>query len=144
MSTPLQFVFYFAVKPEKLWEGLFSREPNRIIFMGADFEADLKPGGSMKWIGPGADGKPTTLVKGEVLRSEPPKLLQYTFQLGQSPLTSRVTAVLEPETEATKLTITHDEWDEADPAYAFCCDGWPRILSRLKTLLETGKTFKPH
>ncbi len=44
MRTPLQFVFYFAVKPEKLWEGLFSPESNRIIFMGADFEADLKPG----------------------------------------------------------------------------------------------------
>jgi uncharacterized protein YndB with AHSA1/START domain len=84
------------------------------------------------------------LVTGEILRSEPPKLLQYTFQLGQSPLKSRVTAALDPETEATKLTITHDQWDEADPAYAFCSDGWPRILSRLKTLLETGKTFKPH
>ena len=47
MSTPLQFVFYFAVKPEKLWEGLFSPESNRIIFTGADFEADLKPGGPM-------------------------------------------------------------------------------------------------
>jgi uncharacterized protein YndB with AHSA1/START domain len=55
-----------------------------------------------------------------------------------------VTAELEPETEATKLTITHDQWDEADPAYAFCADGWPRILSRLKTPLETGKTFRPH
>jgi hypothetical protein len=31
-----------------------------------------------------------------------------------------------------------------DPTYAACADGWPRILSRLKTLLETGKTFKPH
>ena len=144
MSTPLQFVFYFAVKPEKLWEGLVSPESNRIIFMGADFEADLKPGGSMKWIGPGANGKPTTLVEGEILRSEPPKLLQYTFQLGQSPFKSRVTAELEPETEATKLTIRHDQWDEKDSAYAFCSDGWPRILSRLKTLLETGKTFKPH
>jgi hypothetical protein len=29
-------------------------------------------------------------------------------------------------------------------AYAQNADGWPRILSRLKTLLETGKTFKPH
>jgi len=71
-------------------------------------------------------------------------LLQYTFQLGQSPLKSRVTAELQPETEATKLTITHDQWDDGDPAYAFCSDGWPRILSRLKTLLETGRTFRPH
>jgi uncharacterized protein YndB with AHSA1/START domain len=57
MSTPLRFVFYFAVKPEKLWEGLVSPESNRIIFAGTDFEADVKPGGSMKWIGPGADGE---------------------------------------------------------------------------------------
>ncbi len=138
MSTPFQFVFYVAVKPEKLWEGLFYRI-DRIIFAGADFKADMKPGGSMKWIGPGPDGKPTTLVQGQVLRSEPPKSLQYTFQLGQSPFKSRVTAELEPETEATKLTIRHDQWQEGDPAYAFCSDGWPRILSRFKTLLETAK-----
>jgi len=37
-----------------------------------------------------------------------------------------------------------DGWSENDPAYAQNADGWPRILSRLKTLLETGKTFKPH
>jgi uncharacterized protein YndB with AHSA1/START domain len=67
MSTLLQFVFYVAVKPEKLWEGLVSPESNRIIFTGADFEADLKSGGSMKWIGAGADGKPATLVKAEIL-----------------------------------------------------------------------------
>ena len=46
--------------------------------------------------------------------------------------------------EATKVTVTHDDWAEDDPTYAACADGWPRILSRLKTLLETGKTFKPH
>ena len=114
MNTPLQFVFYFAVKPEKLWKGLVSSESNRIIFTGADFEADMKPGGSMKWIGPGADGKRATLVKGEILRSEPPKLLQYTFQRGQSPLKSRVTVELEPETEATKLTIIHDHTRRSD------------------------------
>ena len=144
MTTPLSFVFYITAKPEQVWQGLFSPESNRIIFMGADFESDLRPGGSMKWIGPGQDGKPTTLVKAEILRCEPPRCLQYTFQLGQSSLKSRVTAELDPETEATKLSIRHDDWTEADPAYGFCADGWPRILSRLKTLLETGKTFRPH
>ncbi len=143
MNAPLRYVFYFAVKPEKLWEGRVSPEANRIIFAGANLEADMKPGGSMKWIGSGTDGKPALLVQADILQSEPPKLLQYTFQLGQSPFKSRVTVELEPETEATKLTLTHDQWDEADPAYAFCSDGWPRILSRLKTLLETGKTFRP-
>jgi hypothetical protein len=35
-------------------------------------------------------------------------------------------------------------WAEDDTTYAATADGWPRILSRLKTLIETGKTFKPH
>ena len=143
-QVPLRYVFYFAATPHKVWDGFVSPESNRIIFTGAEFEVDLKPGGSMQWFGPGPDGKPTTYVRGEVLRSEPPKLLQYTFSLGQSPKASRVTLELIPETEATKVVVTHDGWAEDDPAYASCADGWPRILSRLKTLIETGKTFKPH
>jgi uncharacterized protein YndB with AHSA1/START domain len=131
----LQFVFYFAAPPDKVWEGFVSPESNRIIFAGAELEIDLKPGGSMNWVGPGPDGKRTTYVRGEVLQSEPPKLLQYTFALGSSSSVSRVTLELVPETEATRVSITHDQWAEDDPAYASCADGWPRILSRLKTLM---------
>jgi uncharacterized protein YndB with AHSA1/START domain len=83
-------------------------------------------------------------VHGEVLRFEPPKVLQYTFSMGQSDKASRATVELLPETEATKVTVTHDQWSEDDSAYQTTADGWPRILSRLKTLIETGKTFKPH
>ena len=100
-QTPLQFVFYFAAPPDKVWEGFVSPESNRIIFTGAELEADLKPGGSMNWVGTGADGKRTTYVRGEVLQSEPPKLLRYTFALGPSSNVSRVTIELVPETEAT-------------------------------------------
>lgn len=143
-QTPQRYIFYIAATPEKVWEGFVSPESNRIIFGGAELEADLKPGGLMRWVGPGPDGKTIPYVQGEVLQSEPPKLLQYTFAMGQSDKTSRATVELAPETEATKVTVTHDQWDEDDPAYAACADGWPRILSRMKTLIETGKTFKPH
>ena len=54
---------------------------------------------------------------------------------------SRVTIALTQETEAVKVVVTNDGWADDDPAYAQNADGWPRILSRLKTLLETGKTF---
>ena len=50
---------------------------------------------------------------------------------------------LVPESEA-KVSVIHDQWAEDDTAYTSSADGWPRILSRLKTLIETGKTFKPH
>jgi hypothetical protein len=53
------------------------------------------------------------------------------------------TIKLVPETEATKVTVTHDQWPEDDPTYVSCCDGWPRILSRLKTLLRLGTHSSP-
>lgn len=142
--TPLTYVFYFAAMPEKVWDGLVSPESNRTIFLGADLESDPRAGGFLRWVGPGPDGKPVTYVQGDILRWEPPKLLQYTFSMGASKVPSRVTIELEPETEATKVTVNHDGWAADDPSYASCADGWPRILSRLKTLIETGKTFKPH
>lgn len=143
-QTPLHFVYYFAAPPDKVWEGFVSPESNRIIFAGAELEADLKPGGAMNWVGPGPDGKPTTYVHGEVIQAEAPKLLQYTFAFGLTGKVSRVTLELVAESEATRVSVTHDRWTEGDSAYAACEDGWPRILSRLKTLIETGKTFKPH
>lgn len=141
---PLRFVFYFAVDPARAWEGFVSAETNRIIFSGAEIKADLRPGGPMNWVGPGPDGKPTTYVRGQVLAVDPPRSLQYTFAMGPGPASSRVTIDLVPESEATQVTVTHDQRTPDDPAYASCVDGWPRILSRLKTLLETGKTFRPH
>jgi uncharacterized protein YndB with AHSA1/START domain len=143
-QAPLHFVFYFAAPPEKVWDGFVSADTNRIIFAGAEFLADLKAGGSLQWVGPGPDGKRTIYVQGEVIQVEPPRLLQYTYSLGQSSMKSRVTVELVPETEATQVTVTHDSWADHDPAYSLTASGWPRVLSRLKTLIETGKTFKPH
>jgi uncharacterized protein YndB with AHSA1/START domain len=141
---PLIFTFYIAAPIDKVWDGFVSREVNQKIFMGADFAVDLKPGGAMTWSGRGKDGKPMRYVTGVVQRVEVPKLLEYKFGLGDGAVMSRVKVELTPETEAVKVVVTNDEWGDDDPTYAQNADGWPRILSRLKTLLETGKTFRPH
>jgi uncharacterized protein YndB with AHSA1/START domain len=143
-KAPLGFTFYIAAPIEKVWSGFVSKEANRTIFMGADFDIDLEPGGAMTWSGPGKDGKPTRYVTGKVLRVDAPKLLEYKFGMGDGAVMSRVKVELTPETEAVKVVVTNDEWADDDPAYAQNAEGWPRILSRLKTLLETGKTFRPH
>ncbi len=44
-QAPLKYIFYIAAIPEKVWEGFVSRESNRIIFSGAELQADFKPGG---------------------------------------------------------------------------------------------------
>ena len=143
-KTPLVFTIYIAAPIEKVWDGFVSKEANRTIFMGADFEVDLEPGGAMTWSGPGKDGQPTRYVTGEVMRVEAPALLEYKFGMGDGAVMSRVKVALTPESEAVKVVVTNDEWSDDDPAYLQNADGWPRILSRLKTLLETGKTFRPH
>ena len=79
MNPPLTFTFYIAAPIEKVWDGFVSREANRQIFMGADFEIELKPGGSMIWSGPGKDGKPTRYVTGRVLRADAPRLLEMSL-----------------------------------------------------------------
>lgn len=141
---PLTFTYYIAAPIEKVWDGFVSKETNRTIFMGAEFEVDLRPGGAMTFSGPGKDGKPMPYVTGEVLKVEAPKLLEYKFGMGDGAVMSRVKVELTPESEAVKVVVTNDCFQDNDPAHAQNADGWPRILSRLKTLLETGKTFRPH
>jgi len=143
-KPPLIFTFYIAAPIEKVWDGFVSTDVNRTIFMGAEFQVDLRPGGAMSWSGPGKDGRPTRYVTGEVLRVEAPTLFEYKFGMGDGAVMSRVQIALTQETEAVKVLVTNDQFAEDDPVYLQNADGWPRILSRLKTLLETGKTFRPH
>src|SRR6476469_2871593 len=143
-KPPLIFTFYIAAPIDKVWDGFVSKEANQTIFMGADFDVDLRPGGAMTWSGPGKDGQRTRYVTGEIVDVEGPRRLEYKFRMGDCSVKSRVTVALTQETEAVKVVVTNDEWADDDPAYLQNADGWPRILSRLKTLLETGKTFRPH
>ena len=143
-KPPLIFTFYIAAPIEKVWDGFVSKETNQKIFMGADFEVDLRPGGAMNWSGPGKDGQRMRYVTGQVISVEPPTRLEYKFGMGDGAVMSRVNITLAQETEAVKVVVTNDEFADDDPAYVQNTDGWPRILSRLKTLLETGKTFRPH
>src|SRR5579862_3374450 len=91
---PLKYVLYIAATPEKVWEGFVSRESNQIIFAGAEFQADLRPGGELAWVGPGPGGKPVNYVHGKVLRFEPPRIFQYTFAMGANDKASRATIEL--------------------------------------------------
>jgi uncharacterized protein YndB with AHSA1/START domain len=141
---PLTFVFYIEGRAETVWNAFVSEDSNRTLFMGAEFQVNLSPGGSISWSGKGPDGKPVKYVQGTVLKADAPRLLSYTYAMGSSKTESRVTIELLQEREATKVKVTHDDWAEDDETYAACADGWPRILSRLKTLIETGKTFQPH
>ncbi|MGB7772666.1 MAG: SRPBCC domain-containing protein, partial [Pseudolabrys sp.] len=56
---------------------------------------------------------------------------------------SRVTFVVEASKGQTKLTVTHDEFEEGSRIFGMIRNGWPAVLSSLKSFLETGQGLEP-
>jgi uncharacterized protein YndB with AHSA1/START domain len=82
-----------------------------------------------------------------IIESDPPRRLVYGWQplykdmQGERP--SRVTFELEPFKDQTRLTVTHDEFDDDSKIFGMISKGWPAVLSSLKSFLETGKALAP-
>ena len=56
---------------------------------------------------------------------------------------ARCVMEIEPAGEVVKLTITHEIDRPGSKLIEAVSGGWPRILSSLKTLLETGMALPP-
>ena len=56
---------------------------------------------------------------------------------------SRCTFELEPQGKAVKLTITHEIDRPGARFITAVSGGWPKVLSNLKSLLETGAIVVP-
>jgi Activator of Hsp90 ATPase homolog 1-like protein len=54
---------------------------------------------------------------------------------------SRVSFDIEPRGQGVKLTVVHNDFDPESAMLESVSNGWPVILSSLKTLLETGETL---
>jgi len=134
------YVTYIATTPEKLWEALTSGEFTRQFWWGRRVRAEWKPGGRLEMVQ--ANGELD--FSGEILACDPPRRLSYTFDVeslkfkneDERPL--RVTYEMTPVGGNVKLTVTHDELDPQGKVFGGISEGWPTLLSSLKSLLETG------
>ena len=52
---------------------------------------------------------------------------------------SRVAWEIEPLGENCRLTLTHDEFPPGSTVFENVGEGWPVLLSSLKSLIETGE-----
>ncbi len=80
---------------------------------------------------------------GEIVEAEPPRRLLIRWQHQKKPELkaegeSLCTIELEPTGPAVKLSITHTIEREPSSLIVAVSGGWPKILSNLKSLLETG------
>jgi uncharacterized protein YndB with AHSA1/START domain len=137
------YVIYIASTPEKVWQALTTAEFSRKYFFGNAVEVDLKIGGA--YIVRPPDG--SVHISGEVIECDPPRKLSVTFNVNWPSLIEKlgptlVTYEIEQTGNAVKLTMTqaHDRPID-DDILSGGREGWPAILSGLKSLLETGEAL---
>lgn len=146
MSKPdFVYVTYIATTPEKLWAALTAPEFTQQYWFGRYVESGWRTGSKVTYW---TDKSRSKLdITGEVLRSEPPRLLSYTFtdcltEESKRERPSRVTFEIEPLGEVVKLTMTHNDFDPGSQVLEGVSRGWPGILSSLKSLLESDKALE--
>jgi uncharacterized protein YndB with AHSA1/START domain len=135
------YTIYIASTPEKVWQALTSAEFSKKYFFGNAVEVEQRVGGAFIVRTP--DGK--LHISGEVFECELPKKLTVTFNVDWPALIETlgqtlVTYEIEPAGHAVKLTMSeqHDRPID-DDILSGGRQGWPAILSGLKSLLETGE-----
>ncbi len=137
------YVTYIATRPETVWKALLDGEFTR-QYWGHDNVSDWKRGSP--WEHRRADAARTLVLLGEVLEARPPRLLVITWaeprDRARRDRHSRVTFEIEPVAEMVRLTVTHDELEAGSEMHRKVSQGWPRVLSSLKSLLETGRPLQ--
>jgi uncharacterized protein YndB with AHSA1/START domain len=141
-ASKFVYVTYIRTTPEKLWQALIEPEFTRQYWMASWQECSWEKGAEWKLKVPDR-----LMDTGEVLEIDPPKRLVLSWRNEFRPNLkeegySRMTAEIEIDDGLTKLTIVH-EMDRPDSQFINAVsNGWPFILSSLKSLLETGKSLE--
>jgi uncharacterized protein YndB with AHSA1/START domain len=135
------YTIYIASTPEKVWQALTTADFSRQYFSGHAVEVELRVGGA--YIVRAPDG--ALHISGQVIECDPLKKLTVTFNVNWPALIEKlgptlVTYEIEQVGEAVRLTMSeaHDR-PISDDILSGGRQGWPAILSSLKSLLETGK-----
>ena len=133
------YVSYIRTTPEKLWKALTDAEFTKQYWFGMRSESEWRPGSPWKLVS--QDG--TVWDAGEVVEAKPPKRLVLRWHHQKKPELKAegptlCTMELEPGAGAVKLTITHTIERESSKVIEAVSGGWPKVISNLKSLLETG------
>jgi uncharacterized protein YndB with AHSA1/START domain len=150
---------YIKTTPEAIWDAITKPEWTEKYGYGGRGEFDLRPGGAYRGLTSEAmrsTGAPDLGVDGEVIEVDPPRRLVQTFRMvmdddmaaeGFTRLTYEIEQI---DGGVTKLTVIHDLTGAPKLQLLLAGGlesqgaggGWSWILSDLKSLLETGKSFQ--
>jgi uncharacterized protein YndB with AHSA1/START domain len=134
------YVTFIRTTPERLWSALTSADFMKQYWFGMHLKTAWKVGAQWQLLF--ADGR--IADTGEIVELEPPKRLVLKWRNELRPELkaegyARCMIEVEPVSGAVKLTITHTMDRAGSKLIEAVSGGWPRILSNLKSLLETGQ-----
>jgi uncharacterized protein YndB with AHSA1/START domain len=142
MDKPkFEYTIYIGTTLEKLWSALTTGSITSQYWYGRQIESDWAIGSPVVF----RDSRTQELTdSGRVIACEAPRRLSYSWHVIYDPKMrkehpSRVTFELEPLKEAVKLRVTHEDFETGSKVFEGISQGWPEILSSLKSLLETGR-----
>jgi uncharacterized protein YndB with AHSA1/START domain len=142
-TTEFVYVTYINTTPEKLWGALLDNEMIKQYWSNHKNVSDWQVGSN--WLHQDYDTG-TTDIEGKVVEVDEPRRLVLTWAGARDELlsekASRVTFKIEPFLDVARLTLTHDKLEEGSKMLQGVTEGWPKVLSSLKTLLETGQAIE--
>ena len=140
------YVTYIRSTPEKVWQALTAPEFTKKVWFGATHQTDWKPGAA--WTLLFGDGR--VADAGMIVECDPPRRLvigdwrnKWKPEFKDAG-PSHCTIEIEPVGNAVKLTITHVAEPDGAMLIEAVSGGWPKILSNVKSLLETGELALPN
>jgi uncharacterized protein YndB with AHSA1/START domain/DNA-binding transcriptional ArsR family regulator len=153
MQKP-SFVYttYIRATPEELWRALTDPEFTE-RYWGMRLESDWEVGSNVSFVHHGLAVEDDEQI---VLEADPPHRLAYTWHTftrawadswgvseefrakAAAEPRSKVSFVIEPADDLVKLTVVHDGFEPGSTVLESVSGGWPKVISSLKTMLETG------
>ncbi len=137
-----QFIYetYISTTPEKLWNALIDAKMTTKYWQHENV-SNWKPGS--QWEHRRSDKERTLDLIGKVVESSPPRRLVLTWAFpadkARSEKHTRVTIEIESVRDVSHLTVTHDRLELGSEMLQGITEGWPKVLSSLKSLIEVGQ-----
>jgi uncharacterized protein YndB with AHSA1/START domain len=137
MNKPKQtYTTFIRTTPKKLWEAITKPEFTRQYWGKMANVSDWKKGSEWQHLNPENE----VWITGKVVESIAPKRLVLTWaDPDDLKDRSRVTFEIEKIEDLVCLTVTHGNFNDRSKMAGKVAWGWPRVISSLKSFLETGK-----
>lgn len=146
-KNEFRYVTIIKADIEEVWDALTLPAFTERYWHNSTVESDWREGSTITFTNLDESGVRSVGCEGKIIECTKPDRLSYSWHFPRNPETkdeapSRVVFELESLGEATRLTVTHGGFEDGSKTFPMITEGWPVVLSSLKTLLETGRGIR--